>query len=146
MPTAAKLAAAVLFAALAWFASELIKPLFPEGSDVGRFSEINAVIGAIAGWRVAGPRARTTLQGAVSYGLTTTIVMTVSALFLHSFAVMIRQSLRKLYDGPVEAVAGVFEIMFHNFMMIATPEVLGTILVGGMVAGLVTEWFGRNFR
>jgi hypothetical protein len=54
MPTAAKLAAAILFGALAWLASELAIPFFPEGAAVGRFAEWNAAIGAVIGWRVAG--------------------------------------------------------------------------------------------
>ena len=146
MPTAAKLVAGLLFAALAWVASVVIAPLLPEGTDVTWFAPVNAAVGALIGWWVAGPRARTTLSGAVSYGLTAAIAMTLVALFLHSFALMIRRSLRERYDGPVEAMAAVFGIMIDYGRLIAVPPVAATILLGGIAAGLMTEWTGRRFR
>ena len=146
MPTAGKAAAAVLYAALIWYASQLIKPLFPEGADTGLFAEVNAAIALVLGWRIAGSRAGTGWNASISYGLTTVVAITFSALFLQCFAEMVRDSLKRRYDGPMEAIADVFEKMFGYFMMMATPEVLGTLLVGGIVAGLVTELVGRNYR
>jgi len=146
MPTAAKLVAAILFAALGWYVSELIKPLFPEERNVGRFSEVNAVIGLFVGWVVAGSRARTTWVNAVSYGLTATVALVFWGLLLHSFGEMIRMSLNKRYDGPAEAVIGVFALMYDYGMMMAEVHVIVTLVVGGVVAGLVTEYFGRRFR
>lgn len=146
MPTAAKLAAAILFGSLAWYVSELIKPLFPEGTDLGRFSEYNAALGAVIGWRVAGGRARTTWPNAVAYGLTAALGMTMLALLLHSSARMISQSFRKVYEGPMEALVDVVRIMIENLQMIATPAVLVTLLVGGILGGLATEWVARNYK
>jgi hypothetical protein len=146
MPTAAKLVAAILFAALGWYVSELIKPLFPEERNVGRFSEVNAVIGLFVGWVVAGSRARTTWVNAVSYGLTATVALVFWGLLLQSFGEMIRMSLNKRYDGPAEAVIGVFSLMYEYGMMMAEVRVIVTLVVGGIVAGLVTEFFGRRFR
>jgi hypothetical protein len=146
MLTAAKMAAAILYAGLAWYVSELIKPLFPEGQDLGWFSEVNAVIAAALAWNIAGSRAGGSWAAAVSYGLTTTIAMTFWGIFLQSGGEMIRQSLRKLYDGPSEAVVAVFGLMFEYGQLMATPQVLGTLLAGGVVAGLLVEICGRNFR
>lgn len=146
MPTAAKLAAAVLFGALAWWASQLVRPAFPAGTDLGRFAAVNALVGVVAGWRIAGPRAPAGWVAALSYGLTTAVAMTLAALVVHSVARMIRQSLRRLYEGPVEAVAAVFGIMADNLQFLAPAAVWGTLLVGGALAGLATEWVGRTFR
>lgn len=146
MPTAAKLAAAILFAGLAWVVSGLVVPLLPEGTDVSAFIPVNAAIGAAMGWFVAGPSVRTTLTGVLSFGLTASIGTVLVALFLHSFAIMIRQSLRKLYDGPVDALLGVLQIMMTNGRLIATSEIVLTVLVGGVVAGLATEMVGRRWR
>lgn len=146
MPTAAKLAAAVLFGLLAWYISELIKPLFPEGTNLGRFAEYNAAVGAFIGWNVAGARARTTWPNAVAYGLTAALSMMLVALFLHSFVIMLSQSFRKVYEGPMEALADVGRLMVENFGMIATPEIMGTLLVGGILGGLATEWVARNYK
>ena len=146
MPTAAKAVAAVLFGALAYGVSLLTIPLFPEGTDPGMYAWINAALGVLLGWRVAGSRARTSLSGAVGYGLTAAIAIAVTALFVHSFIFMIRQSLKRLYAGPAEAVVDVFSIMIDNAVMVLKPDVIAAILLGGVVAGLVTEWAGRNFR
>jgi hypothetical protein len=146
MPTAAKLAAAVIFAALAWWVSQMVKQLFPAGTDLGRFAEYNALIGAVIGWRVAGERARTTWPNAVAYGLTAALAMTFMALFLHCAAIMINQSFQKVYEGPAEALIDIVRMMVENFQMIATPDVMGTLLVGGIVGGLATEWVARNYR
>jgi hypothetical protein len=145
MPTAAKLTAAVLWGALAWYVSQLMIPLFPEGTDVGWFAEFNAGVGILSGWIVAGKRAGTTWSGAVSYGLTTTFALVFWALFLLSFNEMIGNSLRKLYDGPVEALVGVFAIMVEHGQLLLFPNILGTLAVGGVLAAFVTEWVGRRY-
>jgi len=129
MPTAARAMAAVLFAVLAWYVSGLIVPLFPENTDMGFFTEVNAGLGLICGWRIAGPRGGTGYVSAISYGLTTTVALVVVALFTHSSVVMIENSLRKFYDTPVEAVVSVFD--HHG-------------CIGG--GGAVHPFFGRDDR
>lgn len=146
MPTAAKLAAAILFGALAWWVSEMIKPLFPEGTDLGRFAEYNAALGAVIGWRVAGSRARTTWPNAVAYGITAALGTVLLGLLVYSTSRMLRQSVRKVYEGPMEALADVVRIMLENFQLVARPEIVTTLLVGGVLAGLMTEWVARNYR
>ncbi len=146
MPTAAKLVAAILWGVLAWYVSQLIKPLFPEGTDLGFYAEVNAVIGVAMGWQVAGKRAGTTWAGAISYGLTATVAVVFWGLFLHSFAEMVRMSTRKLYDGPVDAVVGVFALMAEYGTLMLDTTVIGTLVIGGVLAGLLTEWTARNFR
>jgi len=95
---------------------------------------------------VAGARARTTWPNAVAYGLTAALSMMLVALFLHSFVIMLSQSFRKVYEGPMEALADVGRLMVENFGMIATPEIMGTLLVGGILGGLATEWVARNYK
>ncbi len=146
MPTAAKLAAAILFGALAWWVSEMIKPLFPEGTDLGRFAEYNAALGAIIGWRVAGTRARTTWPNAVAYGITTAVEMVAVALLIYSTLRMLSQSTRMVYEGPIEALADVARMMLEDLRFVTSPEILVSLAVGGVVAGLATEWVARNYR
>jgi hypothetical protein len=147
MPTAAKLVAGILWALLAWFVSNLIKPYFPEGSDLGLFAEVNAALGLLLGWTMAGPRAgQGGWSGAISFGFTTTVALVVTGVFMHSFAEMVRLSLRRLYEGPVEGLVAVFGLMAEYFTLMAKTDVMVTLLVGGIVAGLVTEWAGRRWR
>ena len=146
MPTAARMVAAILYAGLAWYVSQLIKPLFPEGTDVGWFAEVNAGISFFCGWVVAGSRAGTSWPAAISYGLTTTFALLFWCLFLQSFADMVRKSMRNAYSGPAEAVTDVFGLIFEYGMLMSTRDVLSMLFIGGVLAGLVTEIFGRSFR
>lgn len=145
MPTRGRLVGAILFAGLAWYTSLLIIPLFPVGTNLGLFQEVNTFFGLIAGWTVAGSRAGLGYVAAFSYGLTALVAMVVMALFFNSSVVMVEQSLRKRYDGPGEAVTDVFQMFVDHAIMMATPEIIGTLLIGGIVGGLVTEFFGRRF-
>lgn len=144
MPTFGKLVGAVLFGALAWFVSGLIVPLFPEGTQLGLFREVNTFFGMLCGWKVAGPRAGTGYVAALSYGLTTLVAMVVLALGFNSSVVMVEQSLKKRYDGPGEAVTDVFAMFVEYGMLMMTPQVVATLVIGGLAAGLVVEFFGRR--
>ena len=146
MLTAGKLVAAILFAGLAWWTSQVIMPLFPEGTDPGLFEWVNTAVGFVVGWVIAGSRAGTGWAAAVSYGLTTVAGLVFWALFLNCAAEMIRLSLRRAYDGPVEAVIGIFDLMVENGQIMIDPTVIGTLVIGGVVAALVVELAGRNFR
>lgn len=149
MPTAGRLVAAVLFGPLCWLASVLALPYYPlaEATPPDWFAEVNAGLGVILGWKIAGGRAGLgSWAGAISYGLTAGVAISVAALFVHSFVQMVQLSLRKVYDGPADAVIGVFALMFENAQVVAQQDV-GVVIIGGsLVAGLVVEWFGRNFR
>jgi hypothetical protein len=146
MPTAAKLAAAILFGMLAWYVSQLVFLLFPDRADTGWFSQYNTVLGAVVGWWVAGGRARTTWPNAVAYGLTAALSMMLLALFVYSLTVMLNQSLHRVYEGPLEAVLDVVRLMLDRFNLIATPEIMATLLVGGVVGGVATEWVARKYK
>jgi hypothetical protein len=140
-----RLVGAILFGALAWYTTNLIVPLFPEGTNLGLFQELNTFFGLVAGWTVAGPRAGTGYIASISYGLTTLVALVVSELYFKSLVVMIERSLRLRSDGTGEAVTDVFALFMEHGLMILTPEIITTLLVGGLVGGFVTEVFGRRF-
>ncbi len=146
MLTMGRLVAAVLFAGLAWYASQLIIPRFPEGFAPGRFAEVNALIAMPVAWKIAGSRAGDGWAASLSYGLTTTVAMVVTCLFLQSFGEMIRQSLKDRYDGPISAVTDVFEMMVEFGQLMIEPTIIGVLVGGGIIAGLLVEITGRNFR
>ena len=143
MPTFARLVAAVLFAALAWWTSELIKPLMPDEKPMGRFSELNAVIGLVVGWRVLGSRAGNGYNAAIGISLTAIAALVFWGLLLNSTIVMVQLSLRKSYDGAVEAVVGVVDLMAVHGQIMLDGTVIGTLVIGGLVAGMISEWASR---
>ena len=104
MPTAAKLIGALSFAALAWFVSDLIKPLLPEGTQVGLLSPVNAFFGLLMGWRILGARAGEGIVSSVGYGLTAAVATVFWGLLAWAGYEMIVRSTRLYYDGPIEAL------------------------------------------
>lgn len=150
MLTMPRVISALLYAALGFYASQLIIPHFLErfeGRDVGMFAEFNAFFCFIVGWKIAGTRAGDGWNAAISYGLTTGIAMTVVSLFFHSFGEMIRKALDRDYgDSPVEALVDVFQLMIKFGEVIMKPDVLIAVIAGGILCGLVVEWTGRRYR
>ncbi|MEO5615692.1 MAG: TrgA family protein [Cypionkella sp.] len=145
MPTASKLAAAVAYALLGFIAAQCFVKYLPEGTPLGYFREITAAIGFITGWLVMGKLTRKGYREAVNSGLVTALLLVFWALLAFSLYFMIKKSMRMMYDGPMEAVLGIFQLMFDYGKMLVVPDMLGLILIGGIVAGMVTEWAGKRW-
>jgi hypothetical protein len=139
MPTAARLVAAILLAILGWVLSDLVRPLMPEGTDFGWFNFVNAFIGLWVGWGVMGRRAGRGFVSGINNGLTGTAVMIIWAIAVHASYEMFRLAMRNRYDGPMEAIAGIFLIGSEFGLMIATVPVIGVAVIGAVIVGTVTE-------
>lgn len=146
MPSAGRFVGAILFGMIAWFISELFKPLMPEGTGFGRFSEYNAVIGIVLGWSMLGLRSHANRNSSIGAGITTAVAVLFWGLLLHCIAEMLKLSMRNRYDGPVEAVVGVFQLMIEYAIMLATPEILAVSLIGGLITGMFSGWAERRWR
>lgn len=145
MPSAGRFVGALFFGFIAWYVSELFKPLMPEGTSFGRFSEFNSVIGIVLGWMMLGLRAHANRNTSISAGLTTAVAVLFWGLLIHSVIEMLKLSLRKRYDGPVEAVVGVFQLMIKYTIMMATPEIIGVLVIGGILTGMLSGWAERRW-
>lgn len=146
MYTMPRLVAAILLAAVGFLASELIKPLMPEGTQFGWFNYVNAGLGAIMGWVVIGKRVGRGITAAIGNGMTGAAALLFWGLFTQSVNEMLKLSLRRRYDGPVEALTDMMRIGVEWGLAIATAPVLGTIFVGGIIAALVAEVSARHWR
>ena len=58
---------------------------------------------------------------------------------------MINKSMRRSYDGPVEAVVNVFEIMMEVAQELYDPTVIGVIAAGAIIVGIFSEFFAQRF-
>lgn len=146
MPTTGRGVAAILMAILAWYASEMFRPLMPEGTGFGWFNEVNVALGLLSGWIVIGSRLNYGYSTALGAGLTGVGAMVFWAVFLQSFNEMLRLALEKRYDGPVEGIIAIFEIgIDYLFTMWHIPLIV-LLVVGGIVIGLVSEWVARRWR
>lgn len=145
MPTAAKLVAAILFAALSWVAADLFKAALPEGAQVGLLSPVMAGLGLGSGWLVMGALAGQGNGAAVGTAVRTSFTIIFLGLVVFSLYEMIRRSTNLRYDGPVEAIQGMMELMWEYGALLLRPDVLGVMFGGGIVAGYITEWASRRW-
>ena len=146
MPDAARLFAAIGLAITAFIVSGQIMPLMPEGTDFGYFTWVNMAIGALSGWIVMGKRAGTGITAAINNGVTGMVAMVFWALFVQGTYEMVRLAMRNRYDGPFEAIMAIFEIGIDYAMTIFVTQVVVTLVAGGVLTGLATEYAWRTWR
>lgn len=146
MPDAARLVAALGLAITAFIVSGQIMPLMPEGLDFGYFTYVNMGIGAITGWVVMGKRAGRGVTAAINNGITGVVAMVFWGLFVQGCYEMFRMAMRNRYDGPFDAVLGIFEIGADYGIIMFEPNIIVTLLVGGVLTGLATEYAWRTWR
>jgi hypothetical protein len=146
MPTAAKLVAAIVFAALAYLAAEVYKVGVPERTVWGVFNVICAAVGALCGWFVMGRLAGRGYGAAMGYGLRTTVTFVFWIVVGFSIYQMILRSMNLRYGGPMEAIVGTFDLMIEYGQSMATGMMIATLLTGGVVAGAIVEWAGRRWK
>ena len=145
MPTAGKLIGAIAFAALAYFITDLVKPLLPEGTQVGLFSPVNAFFGLLMGWKIMGRGAGNTYWQAFGYGLTTLAATVFWCVLFWAFWKMLGRSMDMFFDGPIEALQAMAEYMLDNIKLIAVGEVVLPALVGALFVAWLTEFFARRW-
>lgn len=145
MPTAARLAAAIMLAILGWVLSELIRPLMPEGTGFGSFNYVNTFIGICVGWTVVGSRAGRGFVQGINNGVTGVVVLIIWGLAVHSSAEMFRLAMRNRYDSPMEAITAIFLIASEYGLMIATLTVISTAFVAALIIGPVTDFVAKRW-
>lgn len=146
MPTASKLFAAFAFSAVAFFAAEMIKPHMPPGTQFGAFTQISALIGLVIGWRTLGPDAGRGNYMTSTAGVKAAAFLVLTGLLAFSGERMLTNAFRKAYDGPMNALVDVVKISLDYGRVLLEPDVFTVILLGGILAGLLTEWAARRWN
>jgi hypothetical protein len=145
MPTAPKLFSAVFFALLAAVAAHLFIPVLPEGTQTKMFRELSAVIGFFCGWFIMGRSTGRGTTEAINRGLVTAVATLFWCLLVFSIYFMIRKSTRMMYDGPMEAVLGVLELMLEYGALLKHPTTPAVLIGGGILGGMLTEAVSRRW-
>ncbi len=146
MPTGAKAMAAISFAVVGWLIANAYVPNMPQAQSVGRFRELTGLIGAIVGWRVMGPSVGKSYLQAIGSGWKTVIVLVFFALLLFGIYEMLQLSVKMRYDGPLEAIVDVFRRMMDRSQALMSASVVAVMVIGGGVAGILTENANRRWR
>ena len=118
----------------------------PDASAAGPMREWAALIGAIIGWMVMGPSVGRGYVEAAGSGIKTAVVLAVAALFLLALREMLDNSVKMRYDGALDAILDVFQVMARRSEALLSLGVFGTILFGGIVGGLLSENAGRRWK
>lgn len=146
MPTAAKAVGALTFAIVGGLIANAYVPGMPDAGAAGGIRGYSAAIGAFVGWSVMGNSVGYKYIDAIGQGWKTVIVLVfIAALCFSIYEVMI-QSTRQVYPGPIEAILDIFARMFGRAKALLTFPVLTVMVIGGAVAGLVTEGTSRRWR
>ena len=145
MPTAAKLAAAFVLAGVAFYASEVFRPLMPPHTDFGYFNIVNVVLGLLCGWFVTGRRVGRGYIESFSAGLTGMAALVFWAVFAQSFNEMLDKALQNRYGGPVEGLIAIFEIAIDFGQYMLDAKFIGVLLGGAILSGIAAEWASRRW-
>ncbi|MEO0369964.1 MAG: TrgA family protein [Pseudomonadota bacterium] len=144
MPTMGRLIAAIGMAGLGYFGATLVMQIWPIDFNFGWFREFSAAVGAAMGWRVIGTRLGRGVIPGINAGLTGLGAMLFWLFLLLSFNEMIGRSLDLRYDGPFEALNGMFEIAFEWALNIANVRFWMLIIGGAMLVGLISELVSKK--
>lgn len=146
MPTAAKVVAALFFAALGYLSADIAKPLLPEGTPTHWMNETVAFFGLLMGWNVVGTRVGDGTRASFGYGLTAAVLTAFWSLFMFAGADMLDKSMARRYRGPIEALQDMFGIFTDYAAMILVPSMFLAIVIGGGFGGYIAEWASRRWK
>ncbi len=145
MPTAGRLAGAIIFALFGWYIAGLSIPFFPESNAPTYWVPIAAVVGLVVGWKVCGGRAGRGYNPAIGIGLTCSFVIGFCMLFVVAFNQMFTNAMRLQYDGAMDALVNIFQQMLEFSVLFYDIPFIATLVIGGVVCAWVTEFFGQRF-
>ncbi len=145
MPTAGRLAGALAFLIYGWYIGIALGPFFPEGNPPDFIIPMSIIVGILCGWMIVGTRADKGYVAAVGHGLTGAFAFIFWIIFLVSFYNMIRKSLRRLYDGPMDAVVDVFALMVKFGNDLLDVNLIIAVASGGIICAFLAEYFAKRY-
>ncbi|SLN27018.1 TrgA family protein [Ruegeria meonggei] len=146
MPTAARLVASLCLLVIAFLVSSMIIANGDEGKDYGWFTYVNMVIAVVCAWKIMGKRVGRGWTAAVNNGLTGVASLVFWGLFVQGCYEMFRLAMRNRYDGPFEALIAIFRIGVEYGQLLLVPEILWTLVIGALIAGLAAEEANRRWN
>jgi len=131
---------------VAFLVSSMIIENGEEGKSYGYFSVVNMVLGVVCGWIIMGKRAGRGWTAGINNGLTGVASLVFWGLFVQGAYEMVQQAMRNRFGGPFEAVLAIFELGVEFAKQLWAPEILLTLIIGAVVAGLLTEFAARRWH
>lgn len=146
MPTAAKLVAAIILAITGYFTVQAVYPFLKEGQPDNWLLPVSVVVPIICAWRTTGRLVGKSYWAAANSGIYGLCVSVFFVVFTFAASEMLTLSMRKRYDGPMEAIVSMFGIWVEMAQRLLHVPVLIVLISGGVLAGLAAEWAHRKWR
>ena len=145
MPTAGRLTAAVFFAVLAWYVTDLAMTVMPSAYDRPSVPKWNALIAFCASWSVFRKLDGTIRHGLV-LGLTAALLTTALITLCHSAALTFGAAWR----GRTGSLLDTFESTFSTMgdialFLLSSQETVIAAVVGALAIGIVSAMMQRRF-
>ena len=146
MPTAAKLVSALIYALVGWSASLAYNSALPEGISMSTLPPVMAGLGLLLGWFSMGPVAGRGWRESMAYGLRTSFLIGFLAMFGFAMDQMLRKASHRMYRAdPVAALLDVPDLMYQYGKYMFTTDVMVSLLVGGLLGGVIVEYVARRW-
>ncbi|WP_322889125.1 MULTISPECIES: TrgA family protein [unclassified Yoonia] len=145
MPTAGRMAAAVVFGLWGWYLAGVGTPFFDEGRAPRSFLTGCVITGILLGWIYVGRRTGEGYVQAVGHGLSAGFAFSFITLFIMGFSLMMANAFRRRYDGPMEAIVDIFELMVSESSRFIDVTLISSVLVGAVICAWVAEYFAQKY-
>ncbi len=146
MPTAGRLVGAIVFGATGAGAAFVGIPTLPEEVLPGYLFPFSTIVGGWQGWSLMGPKAGGRFSMAITQGIATVVVMTLTVIFFVAGWDMIERSMRLRYDGPGAAVLDVANLMWEYVKMMVVPQVIGVLALGATLGSILVNIAARIWK
>lgn len=146
MPTAARAVAAIIMAVMGYWAAYFMLPVVHEDTVIPNFLYLSAGLGAVTGWISVGRRIDSGKYGALSSGLTGMSLFAFWFILGQVSYRVIQYALWRRYRRNTDAIDGFVDWMLEYTVLLLTPEVLGVLLGGGILAGVLATFAGRHWK
>lgn len=144
MPNAARLVAAVLFAAFSYWVADLLRSTLPASLPGHYLAGVSGLLGLLFGWQMLGARAGSGYVASTGFALTTTGLVVLWALVIFSGAEMVERALRKFYEGPMEGLEAMVALFIEYAKYLVNPAFLWPALIGTLFCGAVVEFVAQR--
>jgi len=147
MPSVKRLFPAAFLAMTAWIVANMYIKYLPEGTDVGKFREVCALMGLVLGWVSVGKRIGAGYRAGLEAGLLGATLLVFWAAGSFSVREMLNRSLDRRYKkGLGQAFTDLFNIMADNALSLLHVDLLVALTIGGAISGLVGQWAFRRWK
>lgn len=144
MPTGAKLFGAIIFCLTGALAAWIGIPGLPDERAPGVLVPLSALTGIWFGWRLAGAHAGRSLRRSFALSVRTVTLMMLTTLFLIAGEEAYQRSIKLRYDGPIEAVTDIANLMLFFGAMAIQGPVFTVLGLGVLIGTVFVRWAGRS--